>query len=659
MKRGRRNNAEVTKLDKRVLVILAVIAIIAAIYLYNPNLFSDLLTPPSAQIKGLTVTDAYEGKLDLTWNPNTEPDLDHYNVYRDGVKIAEAATNSYQDTGLTSGQSYTYQVSAVDTDGNEGQKSEEVSGTPTDSIPPTISNLQPADGATVDEHVPTIGADYSDPSGIDAASVKLMVDGADVTALATVTSTGVTYTPATALVEDQHAVELRVKDTANNEAVETWSFTITIERWALLIGSANDFPPTSTIEKVEENDEVLNWSFESWATDAKPFCWDNQTLTPIIYWWSITDAHTFDYSALMELDPGAEGFWYTDPEYRILVTPNAQYTVTAYTKMPFFDDAHPPIAHVGILWYDSTGSPIGTTIWSSGVSGAAAWTPVTLTTTSPSHAASAEIRLKGKNPSSSDMCWVLFDTVSMWHYKYENNSSTLSDKDGFPAQVLQAYYTLKAHGYDDDHIILMLYHKNDAFIDIEGDGVNDLTNAVIDVEDDAVTKDRLGTEMQNLTAMTGANDEVLIYLVGHGSRVGTTAYYHFETGDNVSEQEMDLWLDNITCGRMTVLVDTCYSGNFITSLSANNRILVSASADLLAKWWVEADPPDQPYAGSWFFHPFWERIDAEDSIQAAYNYACGTVPIQVSQLAGMTVQQIQDPQLIDCVGDVDTYSFVG
>ncbi len=156
--------------------------------------------------------------------------MDHYNVYRDGVKITEATTNSYQDTGLTNGQSYTYQVSAVDTDGNEGQKSEEVSGTPTDSIPPTISNLQPADGATVDEHVPTIGADYSDPSGIDAASVKLMVDGADVTALATVTSTGVTYTPATALAEDQHAVELRVKDTANNEAVETWSFTITIER---------------------------------------------------------------------------------------------------------------------------------------------------------------------------------------------------------------------------------------------------------------------------------------------------------------------------------------------------------------------------------------------------------------------------------------------
>lgn len=109
---------------------------------------------------------------------------------------------------------------------------------------------------------------------------------------------------------------------------------------------------------------------------------------------------------------------------------------------------------------------------------------------------------------------------------------------------------------------------------------------------------------------------------------------------------------------MTVLVDTCYSENFITSLSANNRILVSASADLVAKWWVEADPPDQPYAGSWFFHPFWERIDAGDSIRTAYNYTCGTVPTQVSQFADMTVQQIQDPQLDDYVGDASTYSFV-
>lgn len=602
----------------------------------------------------MTVTDAYEGKLDLAWNPNTEPDLDHYNVYRDGVKIAEATTNSYQDTGLTNGQSYTYQVSAVDTDGNEGQKSEEVSGTPTDFIPPIISNLQPADGATVDEHMPTIGADYSDSSGIDAASVKLTVDGTDVTALATVTSTGVTYTPATALVEDQHAVELRVRDTANNEAVETWSFTITIERWALLIGSANDFPPTSTIVRVDL--DVCNPSFEEeyYPGAGWPYCWDFKPVSgnpfPL---WDGFESHTGNYSASIVCAPGEVGYWYNwwwEEPCWIKVTPGIEYTTSVWIKT--WEGVE---ARIGIAWWDVTQTVLIGVDWSPWTT-SPVWIPWEVTALAPRSAAYAEIRLMARAPLAFEgPAW--FDDVSMWYYGC--NPVPLTDKDGFPAQVLQAYYTLKAHGYDDDHIILMLYHKNDAFIDIEGDGVNDLTNAVIDVEDDAVTKDRLGTEMQNLAAMTGANDEVLIYLVGHGSRVGTTAYYHFETGDNVSEQEMDVWLDNITCGRMTVLVDTCYSGNFITSLSANNRILVSASADLLAKWWVEADPPDQPYAGSWFFHPFWERIDAEDSIQAAYNYACGTVPIQVSQFAGMTVQQIQDPQLVDYVEDAGTYSFAG
>lgn len=532
-----------------------------------------------------------------------------------------------------------------------------------DNTPPTIENKQPSPGSAVTDNTPTIGANYSDPSGVDLESLKIFVDNVNVTDQATVTSTGVTYTPTTGLADGEHTVEVWVGDNISNKAKENWSFTVeTRKKWALLVGSANDLSDKTTLEKVGIEDEVPNTSFEDWNIEGtKPDCWDNQTLIPSIYWMSTTDPHTGDWAALMELYPGADGFWYLLSDWRVPVVPNAQYTASAYTKMVWFDENNPPIAYVGILWYDNTGSPIEN-VWSSGVSGVPDWTLETLTTMSPSTAASAEIRLRGKNPSPSEMCWVLFDTVKMSHYEYVDNPSTLENQDAFPAQTLQAYWALKNNGYDDDHIVLMLYHTGDSFISIDDNTVNALTGAAVDVEDDDVTKGRLENEIRDLAAAVENDDEVLIYLVDHGS-YDNNAYFHFETGDNISGQELDNWLDQITCARMTVLVDSCYSGDFITSpLSQSGRILVSACGppdDNLAKYWTGVSPSENiPFAGSWFFHPFWENIAAGDSIGTAYSNACNYIPTQSGTYAGMTVNSIQSPRLLDNVGDAGAYSFL-
>ena len=90
-------------------------------------------TPPS-KVKGLDVSDARDGKLKLEWNAATDNDaVDHYRIYRDSSLVAATTSTSYTDTGLTNGQSYTYQVSAVDNTGLEGERSDQVSGTPTKS----------------------------------------------------------------------------------------------------------------------------------------------------------------------------------------------------------------------------------------------------------------------------------------------------------------------------------------------------------------------------------------------------------------------------------------------------------------------------------------------------------------------------------------------
>ena len=65
-----------------------------------------------------------------------------------------------------------------------------------DILPPTITNVQPKEGAILEDTntKPTIRAEYEDPSGIDTESVEILVDSVDVTEKSIVTEEYVTYT---------------------------------------------------------------------------------------------------------------------------------------------------------------------------------------------------------------------------------------------------------------------------------------------------------------------------------------------------------------------------------------------------------------------------------------------------------------------------------
>jgi len=88
---------------------------------------------PPAQVSGLRVVPG-EGYALLSWDPNAEPDLAGYIVYRkEGAGFAplnDKPTDriTLKDDGLTRGKDYTYAVSAVDNaqPPNEGKMSEEV-----------------------------------------------------------------------------------------------------------------------------------------------------------------------------------------------------------------------------------------------------------------------------------------------------------------------------------------------------------------------------------------------------------------------------------------------------------------------------------------------------------------------------------------------------
>jgi hypothetical protein len=73
--------------------------------------------PPS----GLRVV-AYDGMVDLLWQPNAEPDLRGYLVYRQApgaagfVRVSDPVVVDprYRDAGLVNGNAYRYKVTAVD-----------------------------------------------------------------------------------------------------------------------------------------------------------------------------------------------------------------------------------------------------------------------------------------------------------------------------------------------------------------------------------------------------------------------------------------------------------------------------------------------------------------------------------------------------------------
>lgn len=88
--------------------------------------FSVFFFLSSTQVQAISVT--------LSWLPNTESDLSHYNLYRDTqantmvfYKMIPKSDTLFTDTEVSGGKTYYYKLTAVDYYGNESEPSNEVS----------------------------------------------------------------------------------------------------------------------------------------------------------------------------------------------------------------------------------------------------------------------------------------------------------------------------------------------------------------------------------------------------------------------------------------------------------------------------------------------------------------------------------------------------
>jgi hypothetical protein len=93
--------------------------------------------------------------------------------------------------------------------------------------PPTVDDLRPSPDSVVGSTYPQIYARLDgNSSSVDPGTVHVIVDGGDVTSLATISSAYVSYTPSAGLTNGSHSVEVTGQSVDGASFDQTWSFRV-------------------------------------------------------------------------------------------------------------------------------------------------------------------------------------------------------------------------------------------------------------------------------------------------------------------------------------------------------------------------------------------------------------------------------------------------
>ena len=90
------------------------------------------------------------------------------------------------------------------------------------------------------------------------------------------------------------------------------------------------------------------------------------------------------------------------------------------------------------------------------------------------------------------------------------------------------------------------------------------------------TKDTIKNSITGwLKERSTSNSDLFIYLIDHGSDGG---YFWIARGMNIRPNELDSWLDQVTYRTLTVVMDSCFSGDFTKQLrKGENRIIITST----------------------------------------------------------------------------------
>jgi immune inhibitor A len=188
-------------------------------------------TPPTisseSPISGLIIS-VSRPTISATFSDNIGVNPSSAVIKLDGATVTSSASVttsgfSYTPPSPLSDGSHTVYIFVADTAGNDATLTSTFT---VDTTPPTISSHFPPIGVIITNATPTISATFLDSSGVNLSSVIVKLDGITVTASASVTTSGFSYTPPSSLSDGSHTVYVSVADTVGNVATSTWSFTV-------------------------------------------------------------------------------------------------------------------------------------------------------------------------------------------------------------------------------------------------------------------------------------------------------------------------------------------------------------------------------------------------------------------------------------------------
>ncbi|WP_035055792.1 carbohydrate-binding module family 20 domain-containing protein [Andreprevotia chitinilytica] len=186
----------------------------------NPFLVIDTTVPtvPGTPVVSATTTNT----VSLSWTASTDNvGVTGYKVFRDSTQIGTSSTNSYTDTGLTASTIYSYTVEAYDAANNTSAASGAVSATTQapDTTPPSVPTGVTV-GTVTSSSVVLSWTASTDNVGV--TGYKILRNGTQIG-----TSTGTSYTDATAVAGTTYSYSVQAYDAASNTSAASAAVSAT------------------------------------------------------------------------------------------------------------------------------------------------------------------------------------------------------------------------------------------------------------------------------------------------------------------------------------------------------------------------------------------------------------------------------------------------
>jgi len=138
------------------------------------------------------------------------------------------------------------------------------------------------------------------------------------------------------------------------------------------------------------------------------------------------------------------------------------------------------------------------------------------------------------------------------------------------------------YGYLDDHIYVLVsdgvnpgydrHHYNGTYdsspLDLDGDGDNDIQYSAI--------KSNITSVFNTLSGILGSEDYLFIYTTDHGGQQSGDDVYINLWNETMNDDEFATEVNKVNAGHISVVMEQCHSGGFVSDLSSLGRVIATA-----------------------------------------------------------------------------------